>query len=72
MLPVSPGGFASVRSLTGVDFHALVVAALEQKVASGGSMAGGGESARRPRAGLTGPRNVRTPQGKVLGNTQSR
>jgi hypothetical protein len=34
----------------------------------------GGESAGRPRAGpfaVTGPRNVRTPQGRVLGNTQS-
>jgi hypothetical protein len=34
-------------------------------------MESGGESARRPRAGTTGPRNVRTPQGRVLGNTQS-
>ena len=35
---------------------------------------GGGESAGRPRTGpfaVTGPRNVRTPQGRVLGNTQS-
>jgi glutathione synthase len=31
----SPGGFASIKSLTGVDFHDVVVAALEQKVASG-------------------------------------
>jgi len=36
-----------------------------------GSMVGGGESAGRPRTGTTGPRNVRTPQGTVLGNTQS-
>lgn len=32
----------------------------------------GGESARRPRTGMTRPRNVRTPQGRMLGNPQSR
>jgi glutathione synthase len=31
----SPGGFGSVKALTGVDFHDVVVAALEQKVGSG-------------------------------------
>ena len=30
-----------------------------------------GEVAGRPRTGSTRPRNVRTPQGTVLGNTQS-
>ena len=38
---------------------------------SPGRMAGGGEPAGRPRTGMTGPRNVRTPQGRVLGNSQS-
>ena len=32
---------------------------------------GGGEPAGWPRADEVGPRNVRTPQGAVLGNTQS-
>jgi glutathione synthase len=31
----SPGGFASVQSLTGIDFHEIVVAALEEKLTSG-------------------------------------
>lgn len=30
----SPGGFASVQSLTGIDFHDVVVEALEHKVSS--------------------------------------
>jgi glutathione synthase len=30
----SPGGFASVQSLTGVDFHDVVVEALEHKVSA--------------------------------------
>jgi glutathione synthase len=31
----SPGGFASLKSLTGVDFHEVVLAALERKVGPG-------------------------------------
>jgi glutathione synthase len=30
----SPGGFASVKSLTGIDFHDVVVEALEHKISS--------------------------------------
>jgi glutathione synthase len=36
----SPGGFASVKSLTGIDFHETVVAALEQKIDSSGRAPG--------------------------------
>jgi len=31
----------------------------------------GGEPTGRPRTGSTGPRNVRAPQDRVLGNAQS-
>lgn len=62
-------GFLYWKAL--VPVHRRVFASLARHRVRRGSMVGGGESAGRPRAGTTGPRNVRTPQGTVLGNTQS-
>jgi len=62
-------GFLYWKAL--VPVHRRVFVHLARHRVRRGSMVGGGESAGRPRTDEIGPRNVRTPQGTVLGNTQS-
>ncbi len=61
------GGWLGARAVAGRSTHG------ERQVHGRPSLTPGSEPAGRPRAGPqgTGPRNVRTPQGTVLGNTQS-